>query len=731
MAELNETCYTGEDRYSDGDIEEKILEIVRSGRNIEEEKDRDFALLYHLSPVRENILSWYPFRPEGNCLEIGAGPGAITGVLCRKLRHVTAADLSLRRCRINLERHRDCDNLDIWAGNISDMKFPEKFDYVVLNGVFEYAGSFTEGPDPYLTFLQTCAGFLKEGGVLLTAIENRIGLKYFSGAPEDHTEEYMDGLKGYPGRKDVRTFSKSEWESLTRRAGLEMGRVYYPYPDYKFPSEIFTDESLSADFFRRSSWNFDPRRVELFDESKMAETLQREGVLGTFMNSFLLEIRRKPGECMPQGRRDDTEVLYAKLSTDRARQFRIQTVISRSGGQKRVTKSPLVPEAAEHLRRMHVREMEDAGAEAEAGGQKISFRLLQGDLKEDGSIVYPYLEGENLGTAAAKAAQRGDVQKIISLMDLLWQLILAGKIDDDRYENCSKFVNVFGTAKTQDAGPLVREANIDLILNNVFIPKASAGENGRSSLTEGKVIDGEWIFDFPVPARFILWRAVNELYSVSRSLEGVLRESELLGRYGITQDAAGTFQKWAAGFANGYVKAGRLARWAKPVRKVDLRELAFAGDGVRMTATLYLDRGQGYREEDSLHCEYTLSHGRADIVFQIPDREEIRAVRFDPLEGTPCICSAVSGQCTLKPLNASARLRGGTRKREKDGGEKNGGGTFWEFLTQDPAYSVQLRGGKIPEEIRISAVIQTKDTCWALARSQQLLHRYQKILPVL
>ena len=194
MAELNETCYTGEDRYSDGDIEEKILEIVRSGRNIEEEKDRDFALLYHLSPVRENILSWYPFRPEGNCLEIGAGPGAITGVLCRKLRHVTAADLSLRRCRINLERHRDCDNLDIWAGNISDMKFPEKFDYVVLNGVFEYAGSFTEGPDPYLTFLQTCAGFLKEGGVLLTAIENRIGLKYFSGAPEDHTEEYMDGL---------------------------------------------------------------------------------------------------------------------------------------------------------------------------------------------------------------------------------------------------------------------------------------------------------------------------------------------------------------------------------------------------------------------------------------------------------------------------------------------------------------------------------------------------------
>ena len=39
--------------------------------------------LYHFSPVRQNILGWYPFKKDASVLEIGAGCGAISGVLCR------------------------------------------------------------------------------------------------------------------------------------------------------------------------------------------------------------------------------------------------------------------------------------------------------------------------------------------------------------------------------------------------------------------------------------------------------------------------------------------------------------------------------------------------------------------------------------------------------------------------------------------------------------------------
>ena len=36
MAKLNLDYYKGEDLYSDGDVEEEILEIIRSGRNFDE-----------------------------------------------------------------------------------------------------------------------------------------------------------------------------------------------------------------------------------------------------------------------------------------------------------------------------------------------------------------------------------------------------------------------------------------------------------------------------------------------------------------------------------------------------------------------------------------------------------------------------------------------------------------------------------------------------------------------
>lgn len=86
--------------------------------------------------------------------------------------------------------------------------------------------------------------YLKPEGRLLIAIENRLGLKYFAGAPEDHTDLHFFGINGYPGNQSVRTFSKNELGELLENSGFPFLRFYYPYPDYKFPTEIFTDESL-------------------------------------------------------------------------------------------------------------------------------------------------------------------------------------------------------------------------------------------------------------------------------------------------------------------------------------------------------------------------------------------------------------------------------------------------------------------------------------------------------
>ena len=107
MAKLNLDYYKGKDLYSDGDVEEEILEIARSGKKLEELEAVKFPVLYHLSRARENILNWYPFREGANVLEIGSGCGAITGLLCRRLGRVVSVELSRRRAGINYARHKD------------------------------------------------------------------------------------------------------------------------------------------------------------------------------------------------------------------------------------------------------------------------------------------------------------------------------------------------------------------------------------------------------------------------------------------------------------------------------------------------------------------------------------------------------------------------------------------------------------------------------------------------
>ncbi|SFV63040.1 Glycosyl transferase, group 2 family protein [hydrothermal vent metagenome] len=288
---LNKRFYTGTDHYSDGDIEDELLEIVKNHSDFSDilAKDTRWPILYHLSPIRQNIINWYPFRENASCLEIGAGCGAITGALCDSLERVTCVELSQRRASINYERHKDYDNLEIIVANLNDIVFEEKFDYITLNGVLEYAGSFTKTDNPYEDFLKQIKAYLKPQGKLIIAIENRYGLKYFSGAKEDHTAKAFDGLTGYKDNDTVRTFGKKELEDLLSTSGYDNQDFYYPHPDYKMPLEIYSSDFLPSSTANLSpAPNFDYERFALFDESDAYKGIIENGQYEFFANSFLV-----------------------------------------------------------------------------------------------------------------------------------------------------------------------------------------------------------------------------------------------------------------------------------------------------------------------------------------------------------------------------------------------------------------------------------------------------------
>ena len=207
---------------------------------------------------------------------------------------MTSVDLSKRRSLINANRNKEYDNLTIMVGNFNDVVLKEKYDYITLIGVLEYAGYYTDDEHPFEAFLKKISGYLKEDGKLLIAIENKFGLKYWAGSREDHTGKFFDGLEGYIDTDSkVRTFSKEALKKIITDAGYAKAEFYYPFPDYKFPVQIFSDEYLPReDDLNIGLDTFDNTRMMLFNENRVYANLLKEKKFDFFANSFFIEVTK-------------------------------------------------------------------------------------------------------------------------------------------------------------------------------------------------------------------------------------------------------------------------------------------------------------------------------------------------------------------------------------------------------------------------------------------------------
>ncbi|MDE6963716.1 MAG: class I SAM-dependent methyltransferase, partial [Lachnospiraceae bacterium] len=265
--------YAGEDLYSDGKIEDELLSIVKNASKVEYasiiEESKSWPILYHLSPLRGNIVDWLPISPGDKVLEIGAGCGAITEKLSQKAGKVTCVDLSAKRSHINAYRNQDRDNIEIHVGNFSDIE-PEldrDYDFACMIGVFEYGQSYINTKTPYEDFLKIMLRHVKNNGRIVIAIENKFGLKYWAGCKEDHVGTYFSGLEGYPEGGSARTFTRAGLEKILKACGVSNYSFYYPYPDYKFPTAIYSDRRLpGTGELTDNLRNFDRDRMLLFNE---------------------------------------------------------------------------------------------------------------------------------------------------------------------------------------------------------------------------------------------------------------------------------------------------------------------------------------------------------------------------------------------------------------------------------------------------------------------------------
>lgn len=233
--------------YSDGDdIENYLLNTMRAVTDLSvysnelREKIKDWPSNYHLSPRRSNLL--FPFKEwfQGKrILEIGCGCGAITRFLGECNAEVISVEGSLRRAQIARERCRGLDNIEIICTPSDQLPELGEFDAILLIGVLEYAKTFL-GVNGQSLMLEDCYSRLAKNGQLFIAIENKLGIKYFAGANEDHLGKPMLGINDTYTEHSVTTFGRKELIKLLNNAGFDEISEYLPLPDYKLPVSIVT-----------------------------------------------------------------------------------------------------------------------------------------------------------------------------------------------------------------------------------------------------------------------------------------------------------------------------------------------------------------------------------------------------------------------------------------------------------------------------------------------------------
>ena len=245
--------------YSDGESVEKYLFDTLShasdlgSRSYElQDKIIDWPSEYHLTSDRSNVLRCFDLSFANNALEFGSGCGAISRYLGELGLEVDAVEGSPIRAELGKLRCKDLNNVNVINANYNDLVFPEQhYDLILFIGVIEYARKFhPEAESDYdaaVAILRHAKKLLSDNGVIIIAIENRLGLKYILGQHEDHYAKKFIGVDGYKQSAGIATYSENEWGEILDASGLNEKSFCYPFPDYKIPRVCLGEEYVKND----------------------------------------------------------------------------------------------------------------------------------------------------------------------------------------------------------------------------------------------------------------------------------------------------------------------------------------------------------------------------------------------------------------------------------------------------------------------------------------------------
>ena len=453
-------------------IEEEIIKIIKENKQKEYyenmKQNPKIEVILALSDIRENILSWYPFKENATILEIEPNFGEITGLLSRNALKVVGIENSLKKAEIVKERYKQNNNIEIIVGNIEDINIEDKFDYITLIGTLEninkiYSGTVQE----YLLLLKR---FLKEDGKFIIAVDNKLGMKYFS-----KTDETGINVTNEVGKK---LYTLEEINSNLEKLELANQKIYYPMPDYKMANVIYTDSNpLTKNNLSRNIVYNSEKTIKFYQENEAYREILKEdsSTFKLFANSYLIEIGNS--------KLDGEKIKFVSFSNMRKPEYKIKTIM----GEENVYKYANNDKSKQHIE--EIKHNIDIMLES---------NIKTVDSYDNEKIISKYTDALTLDKVIINFIKKDQKQDAISIMKR-FKKELNEKLEEKEglQENVfDKYEIQYDTNKIKNM-KFVKYGLWDLIFQNCFYIN-----------DEFYFYDQEWKEE-NIPIDFILYRAVK------------------------------------------------------------------------------------------------------------------------------------------------------------------------------------------------------------------------------
>jgi glycosyltransferase involved in cell wall biosynthesis/SAM-dependent methyltransferase len=342
--------------YTDGG-EARVLELIEAASDLSSLSDelesgaRTWPEIYHLSRSRANCLRALTLGRDMRVLDVGGGCGAIARYLGETCGEVDVLEPVAPRAAAARARTRDLPNVEVFVGGVEAVPAEPAYDLITVIGVLEYVAAGSAQKEPYLTFLRQLSALLRPGGRIIIAIENRLGVKYLAGAPEDHSGRPFDGIEGYPAGAPARTFSRLELQALLEEAGLSP-TFHHAFPDYKLSRAVFSEDLFAERPERPLAWrvprfpspDWDLLREPWADEELLWRALVETGAGRHFGNSFVVVAARAEDAPVPAWEPGQLAAFY---TTSRRGRFATETKVIRHTGNTRFVRRLLASDGPE------------------------------------------------------------------------------------------------------------------------------------------------------------------------------------------------------------------------------------------------------------------------------------------------------------------------------------------------------------------------------------------------